>query len=207
MAEGNGGFAVLKLAGKKVDLECDVLAEQFPMVVLALRPASSQIAIASGEQAALVENVAGQIIARQGTVGTIDSGRITLVIENGASQSKGPKLTDCQLPAMIRPKTRDGHYGGWRGAAIVKHSPNRLHLVVEEGHVVPSESELMFSPIGSEHSGGPRLYGEEGAVVNASDVRCRRIRVRAVTRDVLASTLPGTVTLVVDISRSLYRAA
>jgi hypothetical protein len=65
----------------------------------------------------------------------------------------------------------------------------------------------MFSPIGSEHSGSTRLYSEEGSVVNASDVRSRRIRVRAVTRDILASTTPGTVTLVVEVSRTLYKAA
>jgi hypothetical protein len=203
---GSPAFAVLKLVGKKVDVECDVLADQFPMLVLSVRDSSPKCQITAGEPAALVERVSGQIIARQGTVGTVDGSTVTLVVEGGAGQAKGPKLTDCQLPAMFRSMSKDGHYGSWKGAAIVKHSPNRLHLVVEEGHVVPKEAELMFSPIGSEHSGAPR-FGEEGAVVNASDVRSRRIRVRGVTRDVLASQIPGTVTLVLDISRSLYRAA
>jgi hypothetical protein len=43
-------------------------------------------------------------------------------------------------------------------------------------------------------------------MMNAADVRSRRIRVRGVTKDVLPGD-PGTVTLVVEISRTLYRAA
>ncbi len=206
--DGAIGFAVLKLAGKHIDLPCDVLKEDFPRVVLAVRADAPNCELSPGDRGALIEVKIGQSIARSGSVVSIADGMIAFSIEPSGNQvfGRGPRLTDCQLPAMYRPRSEDGHFGGWRGAIIIKHSPNQLHLQVEEGQVVPAEAELMFSPIGTDSGSQGRVYGEEGGVMNAADVRSRRIRVRAVTNDVLPSD-SGTVTLVVDISRTLYRAA
>lgn len=206
--EVSNGVAVLKLVGRNVELVCDVVSDQFPMIVVSLRPDAPKVSLSPGDAVAIVETKLGQTIPRHGTVGIVQGNTVTLAVDSGTSHApKGPRLTECQLPAMLRSRTEGGAYGGWRGACIVKHSPNRIHLLVDGGAVVPKEAELMFSPIGSEHSGATRMIGDEGAVLNAADVRSRRIRVRALTRDVLASPTPGTVVLVLDISRTLYRAA
>ncbi|MCH7904588.1 MAG: hypothetical protein IH944_08495 [Armatimonadetes bacterium] len=116
-------------------------------------------------------------------------------------------LTDCQLPAMYRPSNGPGYYGCWRGALITKHGPDVLHLRIDDGGTVPDHMELMFSPIGSDSGGGARMYADDGSVVNASDVRSRRIRVQALTESLLASETPGTIQLIVRITRTLYRTA
>ncbi len=209
MAEsGTNGVAVLKLVGKNVDLVCDVVSEQFPMVVLQVRSDAPKVQITSGDSVALVENRLGQTIPRYGSVAIVQGGLVTLAVDSGASSAnKGQKLTECQLPAMLRSRGENGAYGAWRGACILKHSPNRIHVLVEEGTVVPAMAELMFSPIGTDNQGSTRMGNDDGAMVNASDVRSRKIRVSAFTRDVLASQEPGTVILVLDVSRTLYRAA
>lgn len=206
--DGAIGFAILKLAGSNVELPCDVLKEDGSRVVLAVKAESPNSEFKPGDHAALIEIKMGQTIARSGSVASTADGMVGFVIEPGSHQFGGrlPRLTDCQLPAMYRPRSQDGHFGGWRGGIITKHSPNRLHLQVEEGHVVPVEAELMFSPIGTDTGTQSRSYGEEGGAMNASDVRSRRIRVRAATTDVLPSD-SGTVILVLEISRTLYRAA
>jgi hypothetical protein len=180
-----------------------VLQEEFPRVVLSVGEAE----VAGGTRGVLIERKLGQSIARSGHVKTVAQGMVAFELEPAmdALDLKGARLTDCHLPAMFRPRSADGTFGGWRGAVITRHSPNCLHLQVTEGHVVPGEAELLFSPIGSD-TGGTRMFGEEGGMMNAADVRSRRIRVRAVTRDVLPGE-PGLVTLVVEISRTLYRAA
>lgn len=199
------GQAVLKLAGQNVEVGCRVLREEYPRVVVSLTESCE--GLAPGARALLIESKLGQAIARSGHVATFAEGMVAFEIEPSRSTSsvRDPKLTDCQLPAMFRPRSEDGHFGGWRGAIIVRHSPNRLHLQVEEGHVVPKESELLFSPIGGDSGGPSRMFGDDG-MMSAADVRSRRIRVRALTTDVLPGD-PGTVVLVVEISRTLYRAA
>lgn len=206
--DGAIGFAILKLAGSNVELHCDVVSDDLPRIALTLRPGAMAADLSAGVHGLLIEIKMGQTIARSGSVVSISDGAVVFAVDAVSSYTNGPgsRLTDCQLPAMYRPRSDEGLFGGWRGAIITKHSPNRLHLQVEEGHVVPIEAELMFSPIGTDTGSQGRVYGEEGGVMNASDVRSRRIRVRALTQDVLPSE-SGTVTLVVDISRTLYRAA
>jgi hypothetical protein len=208
MGEATNGYAVLKLAGKGTEIPCDVLREEFPRVVVSVRPDSSSTDLIPGTSGVLIEVKMGQSIARSGTVASIADGKVAFSIEPGTSlvMGRGPRLIECQFPAMYRARNADGHFGGWRGGIITKHSPNRIHLQVEEGQVVPTEAELMFSPIGTDSGSPARMYGEEGGVMNAADVRSRRIRVRAMTSDVLPS-VPGTVVYVLDISRTLYRAA
>lgn len=206
--EATVGHAVLKLAGKGTEIRCDVLREEFPRVVVAMHPDQDAGDVSPGTNGVLIEVKMGQSIARSGTIVSLADGKVAFSIEPGSNLVVGrsPRLVECQLPAMFRARNGDGHFGGWRGGIIVKHSPNRIHLQVEEGQAVPPEAELMFSPIGSDAGSPMRMYGEEGGVMNAADVRSRRIRVRAVTADVLASD-PGTVVYVLDISRTLYRAA
>jgi hypothetical protein len=206
--DGAIGFAILKLAGGSAELACDVVKDALPSIVLSVRSAAHAGELVAGAQGALIEVRMGQTVARAGSVASVADGTVVFVVEAGPSFAGvlTTRLTDCQLPAMYRSRSEEGLFGAWRGAIITKHSPNRLHMQVEEGHVVPFESELMFVPIGSDTGSQGRLYGEEGGVINAADVRSRRIRVRAVTLDVLPSE-SGTVTLVVDISRTLYRAA
>lgn len=206
--EGANSIAVIKALGTNTEILCDVVREEFPHVILCVREQGEKPELAVGGHIAIIERRLGQILARSGTVASLAEGCIAVQIEPGVglATERDPRLTDCQLPAMYRPIS-DGHFGGWRGAIIVRHSPSRLHLQIEEGHVVPAQSELMFSPIGAESSSSGRMLGEEGSLMNASDVRSRRIRVRALTRDVVPSATPGTVTLVMDISRTLYRAA
>lgn len=206
--EATVGYAVLKLAGKGTQIRCDVLREEFPRVVVALHAHHDPGDLTPGTNGVLIEVKMGQSIARSGTVASVADGKVAFSIEPGSSLVVGrsPRLVECQFPAMFRSRNGDGHFGGWRGGIIVKHSPNRIHLQVEEGQAVPPEAELMFSPIGGDAGSQVRMYGEEGGVMNAADVRSRRIRVRAVTADVLASD-PGTVVYVLDISRTLYRAA
>jgi hypothetical protein len=208
MGEATNGYAVLKLAGKGTEIPCDVLCEEFPRVVVAVRPGAPGAEVTPGATGVLLEVKMGQSIARSGTIASIADGKVAFAIEPGTSLvvGRGPRLVECQLPAMYRARNEDGHFGGWRGGIIIKHSPNRIHVQVEEGQVVPTEAELMFSPIGTDSGSQARMYGEEGGVMNAADVRSRRIRVRAMTSDVLPST-PGTVVYVLDISRTLYRAA
>ena len=124
-----------------------------------------------------------------------------------APGDRGDSLTDCQLPAMYRPSSGPGCYGCWRGALITKHGPDVLHLRIDDGGTVPDHMELMFSPIGADSGGGARMYADDGSVVNASDVRSRRIRVQALTEGLLASETPGAIQLVVRITRTLYRTA
>ncbi len=207
-SDGAIGFAILKLAGNNVELACDVVKEDFPRIVLSVRPGAQTADLSPGVHGALIEIKMGQTIARSGSVASVTDGMVAFSIEAGQSHSNnfGSRLNECQLPAMYRPRSDEGLFGGWRGAIITKHSPNQLHLQVEEGHVVPIESELMFSPIGTDTGSQGRMYGEESGAPNAADVRSRRIRVRALTQDVLPSD-SGTVTLVLDISRTLYRAA
>jgi hypothetical protein len=203
------GRAILKLGGKRPELLCDVVKEDLPHVILEIRPGESPTEVPVGVHVALLEQRAGQFMARAGTVASVSDGRIAIQLEPAARTfgDREPRLTDCQLQAMFRPLSPSGHYGGWRGAIIVRHSPSRLHLQIEEGSVVPSQAELMFSPIGSESAASSRTQAEDGALMNSSDVRSRRIRVRAMTRDVLPAPVSGAVTLVVDISRTLYRAS
>ena len=206
--DGANGIAVLKLEGGNRELLCDVMKEDFPRIVVSLRDRSAAASLQPGTQVALLEGRAGCQIARSGVVASVAESLVAVQIEPGLSNycNRSGRMTDCQFPAMYRPRSGDGHFGGWRGAVITKHGPNSLHLKIEEGLVVPDESELMFSPIGTDMTAGSMLSGEEGGVMNVADVRSRRIRVRAMTRDVMPSE-PGTVTLVVDISRTLYRAA
>jgi hypothetical protein len=204
-----GGRAILKLGGKRPELLCDVVKEDLPHVILEIRPGEPTTDVPVGGHVALLEHRAGQFRARAGTVASVTDGRIAIQLEPAARSlgDREPRLTDCQLPAMFRPLSATGHYGGWRGAIIVRHSPTRLHLQVEEGSAVPGEAELMFSPIGSDVGSSSRPLGEDGAIMNSSDVRSRRVRVRAMTRDVQPAPVSGAVTLVVDISRTLYRAS
>jgi hypothetical protein len=200
------GTAVLKLSGRDAPLACSVLKEELPRVVVSLaNPASD---LTAGQRGVLIENRMGQPVARCGHVANLAEGLVAFEVEpsTGLAMHRPAKLTDCQLPAMVRAKSEDGHFGGWRGGLIVRHSPNTLHLQVEEGLAVPRETELLFSPIGGDAGGPGRLYADESGMMNAADVRSRRIRVRGVTKDVLTGD-PGTVTLVVEISRTLYRAA
>ena len=207
--EGTVCVAVIKVPGKSAEYLCDVVREEFPHVILCMRAEEEKPELAVGEQIAIIERRLGQVLARSGKVASFSEGCIAVQIEPGIGlrAERDPRLTDCQLPAMYRPISEDGHFGGWRGAIIVRHSPARLHLQIEEGHVVPVQTELMFCPIGAESASSGRALGEDGGMVNASDARSRRIRVRAITHDVVPSAVPGTVTLVLDISRTLYRAA
>lgn len=163
-----------------------------------------------GEVVAIVEQYHMGYKSRSGTIlnNSGSSLKIHVPYKSIGDESKDDALSDCQLPAMIRPRSQSGHYGCWKGAVIVKHGPDRLILQIEDNVFIPDQVELMFSPIGTEASSNSgRMYNDDGSVIGGSDVRSKRIRVRAVSNNVLASTVEGTILLVVDVTRTLYRTA
>lgn len=190
---------------------CAVLSETGELITVQIPEGGSSDKLRAQEHVVIVRSKYRQARACTGLVESIDGDEVKIKLEQqsvNTSVNDDSNLTECQLPAMFRPRSQDGFYGCWRGAFIVKHGPDRLYIQVEENQTIPKNTELMFSPIGSDS--GPstgRMYGDDGSVINASDVRSRRIRVRAITRDVLPSETPGTVTLVMDITRTLYRTA
>ena len=201
--------AILKVAGSETDVPCSIVEESAAQVVVVPLDELSPDSLPDGAVVALLTNTNRRTKARSGKVTASSEGRIEIKFEHGADKTEDAmELTDCQLPAMFRPRSDGGHYGCWKGAIITKHGPDRLHLEIEDDLVVPKQTELMFSPIGADSGpGGGRMYGDDGSVINAAGVRSRRIRVRAITRDVLPSETPGTISLVMDITRTLYRTA
>ncbi|MCH8979241.1 MAG: hypothetical protein IH945_08365 [Armatimonadetes bacterium] len=201
--------AILKVAGSATDLACSIVEESATLAVVVPADKLSPDSLPDGTVVALLTCSAGQTKARSGKVTACAEGRVEIGFVRSTERTEDAQdLTECQLPAMFRPRSRDGHYGCWKGAIITKHGPDRLYLEIEDDLVVPKQTELMFSPIGADSGGsGGRMYGDDGSVINAADVRSRRIRVRAITRDVLPSETPGTISLVMDITRTLYRTA
>ena len=201
----------IRINGLSSGLVCTVTKEENGLITLRLPEDGIDRKLEEGTKVALIRNRYRQTIARTGSINSVDGDMIEIKLEagsRGVARQDDSKLTECQLPAMFRPKSDSGFYGCWRGAFIVKHGPDRLYLQIEEDQTIPRQAELMFSPIGAEvGASSGRMYGDEGSVINASDVRSRRIRVRALTKDVLPSDMPGTVTLVMDITRTLYRTA
>lgn len=165
---------------------------------------------AVGEKVLLVAPFHRQLKAQAASVAEVSGKTVKVTVMEGLGHlhEADDSLADCQLPAMFRARSQDGHFGCWKGAVIVKHGPDRLILQVEHDKVVPEQAELMFSPIGADAAASSaRMYGDDGSVISASDVRSRKIRVRAITKDVLSSEVEGTVLLVFDVTRTLYRTA
>lgn len=202
---------LLKVTGVSTDFLCTVTKEIEGLITLRLPEGGIGAKLEDRAAVALIRTRYRQHSARSGSLVSVEGDTVEIKLDSGskgdASQDDS-KLTECQLPAMFRPRSLAGFYGCWRGAFIVRHGPDRLHIQIEEDQTIPRLAELMFSPIGSDAGGSAgRMYGDDGSVINASDVRSRRIRVRAITIDVLPSETPGTVTLVMDITRTLYRTA
>lgn len=201
--------AMLKVVGSEGTCPCVVAGWNGDMVELEVENGGPE-ALTAGTPVAIIRGAGDQVHVFSGTVETSVGGRATVRLTPAAvpGGKKSDNLANCQLPAMIRHKSEGGHYGCWKAALIVNHGPDRLVLQVSDGQSVPEQAELLFSPIGGESgSSGGRMYGDDGSVISASDVRSRRIRVRAVTVDVVASEQPGTFRLVMDVARALYRSA
>ena len=202
---------LLKFNGRSSDLLCTVEKEEDGLITVRLPEDGACNELEENTTIAIVRTRFRQTTARTGLLHSVDGDTIQIKLESSPAGTSGQgdsELTDCQLPAMFRARSTDGFYGCWRGAFIVKHGPDRLHLKIEEDQTIPKQAELMFSPIGSDTSAGAgRMYGDDGSVINATDVRSRRMRVRAIIMDLLPSDTPGTVTLVLDITRTLYRTA
>ena len=201
--------AILKVAGSAQNILCRVVEQSATQAVVAPLGEFSPDSLPPGTVVALLTGTHSHTRARSAKVTASTDGRIQVTFVPGAYQSEdAAELTECRLPAMFRPRRQGGHYGCWKGAIITRHGPDRLHLEIEDDLTVPDQTELMFSPISADSgSGASRMYGDDGSVINAADGRSRRTRVRAITRDVLPSDSPGTVTLVMDITRALYRTA
>lgn len=198
----------IKLADSETQVACDIVQETHDRIVVSFPSGASCPSV--GDVVAMVHDFHSSLKSRSGTVSKSSGSEIVIRYSTVSfeEEAKGSNLASCQLPAMIRPRSESGHFGCWKGAVIVKHGPDRLILQVADNSVVPDQVELMFSPIGAEgaHSAG-RKYNDDGSVIGGSDVRSKRIRVRAITKNVLASNVEGTVLLVMDVARTLYRTA
>ncbi|HXH60345.1 MAG TPA: hypothetical protein VNI20_03210 [Fimbriimonadaceae bacterium] len=203
------GRAMLLVSGSNDPVSCDVLEWEDATASLSL-PDEGSGGIAQGTHVAVVRSKNGAVQPHSGVIDGVAGGAITVRFTPAPSPNslKDEGLSDCQLPAMIRSKDAYGNFGSWKTAVILKHGPDRLLLQVMDDHSIPDRAELLFNPIGAEGSGGSgRMYADDGSVISALDMRSRRIRVRATTVHVLASEQPGTLQLVMDVSRALYRAA
>ena len=205
------GKAILMVLGSHEEFRCEVVSSAPTRA--RLEPADGSFptdVVKPGLPALLIWNRHNHRIAKSTKIKTASEAAVDLQFsaeDHCSLANQDDSLTDCQLPAMFRPSSGPGCYGCWRGALITKHGPDLLHLRIDDGGTVPERMELMFSPIGSDSGGGARMYADDGSVVNASDVRSRRIRVQAITESLLASDMIGTIQLIVRITRTLYRTA